>query len=313
MLHLRTNRSSSVHSLRFSPDGQTLVSLSRRRGDPLLWDLTTLQATVLTGHRSNVVAVAFAPDGQLMASASSLGELLLHQRKQTDGSWKELARFELRRLGDCLPVQIVFHPQGRLLVTNLVSNLQTNRRHTWPDRDLVFSLIDLETRKVKFLPHQHQSAVAVLAFSPDGTLLASGSIDKTVRLLRMDGGVSEILPQNMKVHYLAFSPDGQTLAVGAPRGLVRMWDLHTWTNRGNLKGLTPLLHALAFSPDNRFLATASGQGLIQFWDLCGQPTRTSFDWGIGTVHCVAFAPDGMRAAAGGDGQIVIWDIDDWDL
>ena len=52
---------------------------------------------------------------------------------------------------------------------------------------------------------------------------------------------------------------------------------------------------------------------MSFWDISSGRAKSSFDWGIGTVHSVAFAPDGMRAAAGGVGKIVLWDIDDWDL
>jgi len=71
------------------------------------------------------------------------------------------------------------------------------------------------------------------------------------------------------------------------------------------------LHALSFSPDGHSLASAGLDGKVRFWDVNTGWQRDGFDWGIGEVHSVAFASDGMRAAAGGENAIVLWDIDSW--
>jgi hypothetical protein len=48
---------------------------------------------------------------------------------------------------------------------------------------------------------------------------------------------------------------------------------------------------------------------VRLWDIDSGRQRAAFDWGIGKVYAVAFAPDGMRAAAGGQQNIVVWDVD----
>src|SRR5207248_11682941 len=111
------------------------------------------------------------------------------------------------------------------------------------------------------------------------------------------------------VHFVVFAPDGKTLASASRKGLVKIRDAQTGRKRGTLKGQGKFLHGIACSPDSQSLATASGDGTVRIWDLVSGRLRRAFDWGIGEIHSVAFSPDGMRAAAGGSPDIMIWDID----
>jgi WD40 repeat protein len=67
---------------------------------------------------------------------------------------------------------------------------------------------------------------------------------------------------------------------------------------------------MAFSPDGRILLFGCEDGLVRLWDVAAQHPQVTFDWVIGSIRCVAFAPDGLTAAVGGDGAIIVWDVDD---
>src|SRR5690242_18439361 len=78
MLILQEPNSLPVHTLAFSPDGQTLAALGGRNRHVTLWDLQTRQVSANLGaHGHRVVAVAFAPLGGALASACSGNEVRL--------------------------------------------------------------------------------------------------------------------------------------------------------------------------------------------------------------------------------------------
>lgn len=168
-----------------------------------------------------------------------------------------------------------------------------------------------EENQVRFIDGLPNS-VLTLAFSPDGTKLASGSKDKTVRL--WDTFTNEELVTLRKhtgrINALAFSPDGKMLASGSADKTVQLWDTatgaHLATFDEHIKGIA----ALTFSPDGRTLVSGSIDGTIHFWNTTTKtllPIRLTAhtEW----VKAVSFFEDSSTlASVDFNGVITLWDL-----
>ena len=66
---------------------------------------------------------------------------------------------------------------------------------------------------------------------------------------------------------LVFSPDGKILASGSMDGAIRLWDIATGKNLAVLEGHTYFVRSVAFSPDGKTLVSGSADGTVRLWDV----------------------------------------------
>ncbi|MCJ1420358.1 hypothetical protein MMC32_006715, partial [Xylographa parallela] len=114
----------------------------------------------------------------------------------------------------------------------------------------------------------HTEGVLAVAFSQDGSLLASASLDQTVRLWNPATGqeIQKLEGHTEGVNAVAFSHDGSLLASASYDQTVRLWNPATGQEIQKLKGHTDGVHAVAFSQDGSLLASASLDQTVRLWN-----------------------------------------------
>ena len=158
----------------------------------------------------------------------------------------------------------------------------------------------------------HTDDVRSLAFKPNSYLLASASLDKTVRIWDVsDVGnlrhLRTLRGHTESVYSVAWSPDGRTLASGSNDGTVRLWNPNNGINFAVLRGHTEQVNHVAWSPDGRILASGGGDDTIRLWNPDTHGTLRVLRGHTRNVGSLAFHPNGQTlASASFDDTIRLW-------
>ncbi len=315
-----------------SPDGRMVATSVHRfeeaaqKSDSFIdvWDMSapTERRRRIGGDWVLLWDFKFSPDGKTLATASrdtevTRGNVLIGADKGSTRLWELATGREQRRFPviglDILSVAI--SPDGRLLAAAVTDG--TVR---------LYVLATGQERMPRLVPKQGQPpkddikplarrvrAIAELAFSPDGTILAGGDAhdrinadDEGMPLAAIhlwDAALGREL-HRMPAHEhlvasLSFSPDGKTLASSGAEPVVRLWDTATGREAFPQSGHRSAIRSLVVSAADGTVFTGGSDGTVRQWN-----STSGHELGLIAqldcpVEAMALAPDGKTLLVGG--------------
>lgn len=254
---------SELSALAVSHDG---VLIATAAIDGQIQILDALSGVTLRTLRGNVEAVrtmAISPAGTLLAAASEDRRLRLWRRPEVGATaqpgWELFCDVDLERtLASRVQALAFAPPDGRVLA------LLLEGRRT--------ALLDVTSCPAKLLP----------------ALADANDWQKA----------------------LAFSSDGTRLALGADDGSIRVWDVVEKRLRATLLGHRDEVRALAFSPtDSGLLVSGSLDKTVRLWRVAGGKELAASPEQTEGVRALAFSTDGQQLASSAGKEVALWQVD----
>ncbi|PTL76439.1 TIR domain-containing protein [Vitiosangium sp. GDMCC 1.1324] len=281
----------SVNGCAVTPDGKRVVSAS---GDWTLkvWEVETgRQLATLWGHRLPVNGCAVTADGRLVVSASA--DSLLKVWAVETG--RELATLE--NLGPGAEIDFAASSDEKL-------------HDRWSETRMASAHWD-DTRKVwgRDPAQAHPDDVNGCAVTPDGRLVVSASLDKTLKVWEVKTGrkLATLVGHGESVNGCAVTPDGRRVVSASDDKTLKVWRVETGRELATLEGHGDSVNGCAVTADGRRVVSASWDKTLRVWDLdSGQCLHTLY--GIGGFCSVA-STSGVICAGDAIGNVWILEIE----
>jgi WD40 repeat protein len=243
-----------------SEDGKSIATASAD-GSASAWDAASSERRFTIGPEAGISDVAWSPNGDLLATAGSDGGAGLVRIVDRSGEEVTVLREESGvRFGS-----VQFSPDGRLLLTSRMAagradpTIPEVRLWDWAQSE-VARTINAPAERAVFDPTGARIATTTNVPAGDAGIVQIWDSTTGQELTSLEGHTGGVWD-------VAFSPDGSSVATAGSDGTVRLWDPDSGGQVLVLRGHAGLVTTVTFSPDGSKLASVSADGIVRVWAL----------------------------------------------
>ena len=291
----------TVSDVAWSPSSARIASGG---GDKLvtIWDAAQhVPLHLLRGHKAIIWGVSWSPDGRWLASCSEDNTIRIwdvaraaSERVLTDSALVDAQLFATAWSPDGERLAVATHRQGVLVYDMHTRTFQRVGRSDVPPR----------IRRVEWSPDTKYLASS----GEGGHILVWNSGDYSL-CTTLEG-------HRGMVDALAWSPDGTRLASGSwghGSDQLFIWDTQSWKRIRAFDDPNELVFGVAWSADGKRLVSAGSDGTLRWWNPQSGECILSQQGHEGPVQSLRASPDGRHlASCGDDGAIQIWEMENGD-
>ncbi len=280
----------TVYGLRFVVNGDYLYLISASDDRTLrLWDTDSgITVRVLEGHSGGVFSISTATETGQVLSTGNDGKVL---------RWDLALPYQQAVKLPGSPASTAIAPDGNTVAVGFAEGALRLYSFAKP------AILLWEDNNA-----HRRSHIQDLAFSPNGALLASASLDDMAKVWRVEDNKlfeQQIIEHQDDVDAVAFSPDAQTLATAGLDGRIGLFAISS--GRGNFYEAhegNPV-HSLSFAGDNNLLLS-TGKDDIRLWNLNKYPPELvqQYPKVQDELMWSAISPDGRQVVGAGRGRLI---------
>nr|HET6904249.1 protein kinase [Ktedonobacteraceae bacterium] len=301
-LYTYSGHKAGMRALAWSPDGKRVATASDDY-TAQVWDATTRgNAIIYRGHSLYVEGVAWSPDKPYIVSGSADGTAQIWNATTGSHIYTYLGHIStypgsanqnhpwVNRVG--------WSPDGK----HIVSCDQTSDS----SRTATIQLWDAATGETILIYRGHTNGVYAVAWSPDGSRIASAGYDGTLQIWKAATGTTIATYRGSAFLFgLSWSPDSKYIAVGSSNAVVLVVNADNGSVLNTYSGHSNWVKDVAWSSDGKYIASGSDDEMVLLWNTATAANFYTYNGHSGHINAVGWSPNGRLIASGGD-TVQVW-------